>query len=75
MLLTQALGQEVLDEFGVISNMQHAVDTGVHQLLLLAAQILADVLRDKHYVALHVDHKKEAVQGLRGEEEETGTRG
>lgn len=67
-VLTQALRQEVLDKLGVISNMQHAVDTGVHQLLLLVTQILADVLRDKHYVALHVDHKKEAVQGLRGEE-------
>lgn len=73
-LLTQALRQEVLDELSVISNMQHAVYAGVNQLLLLAAQILADVLRDKHYVALHVDHKKEAVQGLWGEEEETGTR-
>lgn len=41
--LTQALGQEVLDELGVISNVQHAVDAGVHQVLLLAAQILADV--------------------------------
>lgn len=67
-VLTQALRQEVLDKLGVISNMQHAVDAGVHQLLLLVTQILADVLRDKHYVALHVDHEKEAVQGLRGEE-------
>lgn len=70
MVLTQALGQEVLDKLGVISNMQHAVDASVHQLLLLVAQILADVLRDEHYVALHVHHKKEAVQGLRGEEKE-----
>lgn len=72
MVLTQALGQEVLDELGVISNVQHAVDAGVHQLLLLVAQILADVLRDEHYVALHVDHEKEAVQGLRGEGEVGG---
>lgn len=68
--LTQALGQEVLDELGVIPNMQHAVDAGVHQVLLLVPQILADIFRDKHYVALHVDHEKEAVQGLRSEREE-----
>lgn len=64
MVLTQALGQKVLDELSVISNMQHTVDTGVHQLLLLVAQILADVLRDKNYVALQVDHKEEAIQSL-----------
>lgn len=40
---TQALGQEVLDELGVISHVQHAVDAGVHQVLLLVPQILADV--------------------------------
>ncbi len=74
LVLTQALWQEVLDELGVISNMQNAVDSGVHQFLLLVAQILADVLRDKHYVALHVDHKKEAVQCLRGEDKEGGQR-
>lgn len=45
--------------------MQHAVDAGVHQLLLLVAQILADILRHKHYVAFHVDNKEEAVQGLK----------
>lgn len=72
MVLTQAFGQEVLDELGVISDMQHAVDTSAHQLLLLVMQVLADVLRDKHYVALHVDHEKEAVQGLRGEEKGRG---
>ena len=58
----------------MISNVQHAVDAGVHQLFLLVAQILADVLRDKHYVALHVDHEEEAVQGLRGEVEVGGKR-
>lgn len=67
MALTQAFGQEVLDELGMISNVQHAVDAGVHQVLLLVPQILADVFRDKHDVALHVDHEKEAVQGLRSE--------
>ena len=67
MALTQAFGQEVLDELGMISNVQHAVDAGVHQVLLLVPQILADVFRDKHNVALHVDHEKEAVQGLRSE--------
>lgn len=40
---TQALGQEVLDELGVIANVQHAVDAGVHQVLLLVPQILADI--------------------------------
>lgn len=58
----------------MISDVQHAVDAGVHQLFLLVAQILADVLRDKHYVALHVDHEEEAVQGLRGEVEVGGKR-
>lgn len=69
--LTQALGQEVLDELGMISNVQHAVDAGVHQVLLLVPQILADIFWDKHYVALHVDHEKEAVQGLRSEAKES----
>lgn len=71
-VLTQALGQEVLDELGVIANVQHAVDAGVHQVLLLVPQILADVFGDKHYVALHVDHEKEAVQGLRSEAKNPG---
>lgn len=52
--------------------MQHAVDASVHQLLLLVAQILAHVLRHKNDVALHVDHKKEAVQGLKDEGREHG---
>lgn len=69
--LTQALGQQVLDELGVISNVQHAVDAGVHQVLLLVLQILADILRDKHDVALHVDHEEEAVQGLSSQEKES----
>lgn len=68
-VLTEALGQEVLDELAVIANVQHAVDAGIHQLLLLVAQILADVLRDEHYVALHVDHEEEAVKGLRRKDE------
>lgn len=61
MVLTQALGQKVLDELGMISNVQDTVDAGVHELLLLVVQILADILWDKNYVALHVDHKEEAV--------------
>lgn len=65
MALTEALGQKVLDELGVVANVQHAVDTGVHQVLLLVAQILADVLRDKHDVSLHVDHKEKAIQRLK----------
>lgn len=65
LLLTQALGQEVLDELCVISDVQHAVDAGVHQLLLLVTQILADVLRHKDDVSLHVDNEEEAVQGLK----------
>ena len=65
-VLTHALWQQVLDELGVIPHVQHAVDVGVHQLLLLVVQILTHVLRDKHYVALHVDHEEEAVQGLGG---------
>lgn len=67
MLPTETLGQKILDKLGMISNMQHAVNTRIHELLLLVAQILADVLWDKHYVALHVDHEEETVQGLRGE--------
>lgn len=69
-ILTLALGQEVLDELGMISNMQHAVDTGVHELLLLVAQVLANVFRDEHDVTLHVDHEKEAIQGLSGRRKE-----
>lgn len=68
---TQALRQEVLDELGVIPDVQHVVDVGVHQLLLLVAKVLADVLRDKHDVAVHVDHEEEAVQGLRGVEDKS----
>jgi len=64
--LTQALGQQVLDELGVVADVQHAVDAGVHQVLLLAAQVLAHVLRHEHDVALHVDHEEEAVERLRG---------
>lgn len=63
-VLTAALGQEVLDELGVVADVQDAVHAGVHQVLLLVAQILADVLGDKHDVSLHVDHEKEAVKGL-----------
>lgn len=73
-VLTQALWQEVLNKLGMISNVQHAVDASIHQLLLLVPQILTDVLRDKHDVALHVDHKKEAIQGLRGEGKVRGQR-
>lgn len=72
-ILTEALGQKVLDELSVVANVQHGVDAGVHQVLLLVAQILADVLGDKHDVSLHVDHEEEAVQRLDGERE--GTRG
>lgn len=64
MVLTEALGQKVLDELSVVANMQYAVDARVHQVLLLVAQILADILRDKHDVSLHVDHEEEAVQRL-----------
>lgn len=71
-VLTQALRQEVLDELGMISNMQHAVDAGVHQVLLLVPQILAHIFWDKHYVALHVDHEEKAVQGLRSETKKSG---
>lgn len=56
----------------MISNMQHAVDTGVHELLLLVAQVLANVFRDEHDVTLHVDHKKEAIQGLSARRKEEG---
>lgn len=48
----------------MISNMQHAVDTGVHELLLVVVQVLGHVLRHKHNVALHVHHKEKAIQGL-----------
>lgn len=62
---TEAFGQQVLDKLGMVANVQDAVDAGVDQLLLLVQQILTDVLRHKHHVAFHVDHKEEAVQGLR----------
>lgn len=62
--LTEGLGQQVLDELGVIADVQDAVDAGVHQLLLVVAQVLGDVFRHKHDVALHVDHEEEAIQGL-----------
>lgn len=65
--LTEGFRQQVLDELGVISDVQHAVHTGVHQLLLVVAQVLGHVLRDKHDVALHVHHEEEAVKGLKGE--------
>lgn len=50
--------------------MQHAVDTGVHQLLLVVAQVLGHILRHEHDVTLHVHHKEEAVQGLEGRKRE-----
>ena len=62
--LTQALGQQVLDELGVVAHVQHAVHAGVHQLLLVVAQVLRHVLRHKHHVAVRVHHEEEAVQGL-----------
>lgn len=46
--------------------MQHAVDTGVHELLLVVVQVLGHVLRHEHDVALHVHHKEKAIQGLEG---------
>lgn len=46
--------------------MQHTVDAGVHQLLLVIAQVLGHILRHKHNVTLHIHHKEEAVQGLEG---------
>ena len=67
MRLTEGFGQQVLDELGMITDVQHAVDAGVHQLLLVVAQVLGHVLRHEHDVALHVHHEEEAVQGLRGE--------
>lgn len=63
-MLTEGFRQQVLDELGVISNMQHAVHAGVHQLLLVVAQVLGHVLRHKHDVALHVHHKEETVKRL-----------
>lgn len=68
--LTEGFGQQVLDELSMIPDMQHAVDTGVHQLLLVVAQVLGDILRHEHNVSLHVHHKEEAVQGLEGRERE-----
>lgn len=50
----------------MISNMQHAVDTGVHELLLVVVQVLGHVLRHEHDVALHVHHEEKAIQGLEG---------
>jgi len=64
MWLTEGFGQQVLDELGMIPDVQHAVDAGVHELLLVVAQVLGHVFRHKHDVTLHVHHKEEAVQGL-----------
>lgn len=50
----------------MIPDVQHAVDTGVHQLLLVVAQVLGHILRNKYNVTLHIHHKEEAVQGLEG---------
>lgn len=66
MRLTKGFGQQVLDELSMIPDMQHTVDTCVHQLLLVVAQVLGDILRHEHDVTLHVHHKEEAVQGLEG---------
>lgn len=41
---TEGFRQQVLDELSMIPDMQHAVDTGVHQLLLVVAQVLGHVL-------------------------------
>lgn len=69
---TEGFGKQVLDELGMIPDMQHAVDAGVHQLLLVVMQVLGHILRHKHDVALHIHHKEEAVQGLEGREREIG---
>lgn len=50
----------------MIPDVQHTVDAGVHQLLLVVAQVLGHILRHEYNVALHVHHKEEAIQGLRG---------
>lgn len=71
--LTEGFGQQVLDELSVIPDVQHAVDTGVHQLLLVVAQVLGHILRHEHNVALHVHHKEEAIQGLEGRKRENNT--
>lgn len=67
--LTKGFRQQVLDELSMIPDMQHAVDTGVHQLFLVVAKVLGHILRHKHYVAFHVHHKEEAIQGLEGKAE------
>lgn len=72
--LTEGFGQQVLDELSMIPNMQHAVDTRVHQLLLVVMQVLGHILRHEHNVALHVHHKEEAVQGLQRREKEKNKR-
>lgn len=50
----------------MIPNMQHTVDAGVHELLLVVVQVLGHILRHEHDVALHVHHEKKAIQGLKG---------
>ena len=62
--LTEGFGQQVLDELSMIPDVQHAVDTGVHQLLLVVAQVLGYILRHEHNITFHVHHEEEAVQGL-----------
>lgn len=59
--LTMWLGQEVFDEFCMVSYMQDAVHTGVHQLFLIIPQVLCHVLWHKHDVPLHVHHEEETV--------------
>lgn len=45
--------------------MDDVVNAGVDQLLLLVLQILRHVVRYKYDAALSVNHKQEAIQGLR----------
>lgn len=64
----------------MIPHVQDAVDAGVHELLLVVAQVAGDVLGDEDDPPLAVHDEEEAVQRLKGEKRwsegpcsETGT--
>lgn len=51
----------------MIPHVQDAVDAGVHELLLVVAQVAGDVLGDEDDPPLAVHDEEEAVQRLQGE--------
>lgn len=68
--LTQAFGQQIANEFIVVSHVKDAVDTGSHQLLLGVSEVTRHVLRHEDDAAFPVDDEEEAIQGLIGQRQE-----